>query len=122
MREFLINQKPPTAHVFINKTTKMKIGKITDKHEIVLLLKPGLRYEDYQKAWEVFSSILGGADRLAKPYADEELSLQMLNDKNKGLTYMDITKKYYPDKDPEMNYERVKKMIQRTRKRFERDK
>jgi hypothetical protein len=115
----VFNYPPEDKYLTIPKY--IEVIDFIPKQEITLKLRAGLRYSDYQKAWEAFKNTLGQGKRLSKEYGDKEMTLRMLEDHNSGMSYKDITVKYYPNNDPVFNQDRVKKAIQRTRKRFERD-
>lgn len=121
MQDYIATNNPPEKPFFMHPR-KIMVEEINEDNELLIRLKPGLRYEDYRKAWKVFSRPLGAGIRLNKPYTSEDIHLQMLNDKDNGLTYLEITKKHYPNADPLLNVDRVKKAVQRTRKRLKRDK
>ena len=99
---------------------KIEFISVSD-NEIPIRLKPGLRYEEYRKAWKQIAPILGRGQRLKKPYTSQQEHMEMYKDKVSGMTYTEISKKYYP-KNPLQNIEKVKKAILRTKKRLERDK
>lgn len=121
MEHFILFDTPPEDKL-IHIPKAIEAVSYTPDEELIIRLRPGLRYEDYRKAWGAFKKHLGHGKRLQKSFGDNEVALQMLKDHNDGMTYKAITLKYYPDVDPDVNYDRVKKAIQRAKQRFERDK
>ena len=99
---------------------KLEVVSVVDG-EILIKLRPGLRYEEYHDAWKQIAPILGKGQRLNKPYTNHSEHLKMYEDKMAGMTYKEISEKYYPN-NPSENFEKVKKAILRIKKRQERDK
>lgn len=121
MREYIVNQQSPQKPLFIFPKN-IWIDDVTETGELIIRLKPGIRYEDYIAAWRVFSRSLGTGKRFKKRRDNDELDIQMVLDKADGLSYRDIALKYFPKTDPVLNIEKIKKRVQRAKKRLERDK
>lgn len=120
MEDYIATNQPPEKPFFMHPK-KIMVEEINEDNELLIRLKPGLRYEDYRKAWKVFSRPLGEGIRLNKSYSNEDEHLKWLQDKNSGMTYLQVATKHYPN-NPEDNVEKVKKAILRLKKRQERDK
>lgn len=120
VEEYIATNKQPERPFFIHPG-KIKVIEINEKNELIIQLKPGLRYEDYKKAWKVFARPLGDGARLNKSYSNEAEHMQWLRDKDSGMTYLQVSTKHYPH-NPEGNVEKIKKAILRLKKRQERDK
>ena len=120
MEKYIASNNPSGEPLFLHPG-KIMVKEINEDNELLIRLKPGLRYEDYVKAWNVFSRPLGEGVRLNKSYSNEEEHLTWLQDKDRGMTYMQVAEKYFPS-HPDENVERIKKAILRLRKRIERDK
>lgn len=118
--KYITTNTPPSEIMFF-KPTKIWVEDINEEDELLIRLKPGLRYEEYRKAWDVFVRTLGKGERLSKSYSNEEDHIKWLEDKDSGMTYLQVATKHYPH-NPEDNVEKVKKAILRLRKRLERDK
>lgn len=118
--DYIVNQTKPKKPLFIFPKT-VWIEEVNNDNEVLVRLKPGLRYEDYINAWEVVSKPLGVGKRLRKTRTNDMQHLDMIRDKERGLTYRQIALKHYPDTDPEVNVGRIKKIILRGKKRLNRD-
>ena len=124
VQEYLAFNKPPKEKwMSIPKTIEVTgYKKISENQkELTITLRSGLRYEDYRKAWNAFKGTLGEGKRLQKSFSDDETTLRMVADHESGMSYKEITAKYFPNNDPVFNVDRVKKSIQRAKKRYERD-
>jgi hypothetical protein len=123
IEDFIIFDGRPEINFTTFPTPKnIKIEDINEEGEVLLRLKPGLRHEDYERAWDVVSRPLGEGKRVSKPYTNIERSQQMLRDKEAGMKYKEIAKKYYPNQDPEAIIETIRKAIYRERQRQKWDK
>lgn len=120
MKDYIAFQKPPTEK-FIYIPKDIEVIDFNNDKEITIKLRPGLRYEDYRKSWGAFKKILGSGNRLNKSYGDKDLTLNMLKDHKNGMSYKEITQKYYPNTDPIFNLAKVKKAVQRANLRHYRD-
>lgn len=120
VEDYIATNSLPEKPLFLHPR-KIMVKEINEDNELLIQLKPGLRYEDYIKAWNVFSRPLGAGVRLNKSYSNEDEHLKWLKDKDSGMTYLQVATKHYPH-NPEDNVEKVKKAILRLRKRLERDK
>ncbi|NCU38355.1 hypothetical protein EOL96_04850 [Candidatus Saccharibacteria bacterium] len=118
--ESLILQGTPTDRPWMPLNLNFEYMSV-ENNEIVIKLKPGLRYEEYRNTWKQIAPILGKGQRLNKPYTSQSEHMKMYEDKIRGMTYMEISKKYYPS-NPNQNVEKVKKAILRVKKRLHRDK
>lgn len=121
LEHYIINKTPPRLKTFIFPKT-IWVEDINEENELLVRLKPGLRYEDYINAWQVLSRPLGKGTRLSKTRSESDLHLQMLKDKDSGMTYKEVAEKHYPKRDPLDTIDRVKKAVTRARKRLEGDK
>jgi hypothetical protein len=113
---------PEISRVTFPTAKNIRIEDINADGEVLLRLRPGLKREDYERAWHVISKPLGEAPRLDKSYSNVKRNQQMLQDKESGMTYKEIAKKHYPSQDPELIIETIRKAIYRERKRQEWDK
>ena len=103
-------------------TMKMEaVGISEDRNSIVLRLDRGLSAEDYRKAWNKLKWFLNKPST-APVYADL-LKNKIYLDRQNGMTYGDLAKKYFPyeygkDLDDKTDYARdkVKKIVARYKK------
>lgn len=118
---YIINNKPPERGEAFFFPLTMRVEDVSERGEIIVKLKPGLRYEDYTNAWKVFVKFLGTGARLNKPYTNTE-GRSMHQDKQDGMSYREIAGKYFPSIDAILAIDRVKKAVAREKKRLSGDK
>ncbi len=113
---FIVNGYAPKAELLVT-LDKIRAQKVNSHGQITLVLKPGLRHEDYIKAWKGFEQYLGPSARLKKPFHDAENSLKLSDLKKSGKSYTELAKEVYPNMDIDMARDRVKKIIKRANQR-----
>jgi len=114
---FVVNKEPPKSQVFTN-SEYLVVENISDNGDIAIKLRPGLRQDDYYRAWKPLGKYLGSGKRLDKAYSSESTRKLIYEDKLSGLSYRDVAKKHFPNSDIILATDRVKKIIIREKKRF----
>jgi hypothetical protein len=116
----IVNNQPPGLNL-LSAIPEIRVIKVKNNGEITLVLKPGLRREDYLNAWKAFAPHLGTANQLEKAYSDPELDMQMYQEKKAGATYEEIAKKHFLkqyENSRDTAIDKVKKRISRLDKRL----
>lgn len=116
----IVNNQPPGLNL-LSAIPEIRAVSVKDNGEITLVLKPGLRREDFVNAWKAFAPHLGTASQLEKAYSDPELDMQMYQEKKAGATYEEIAKKHFLkqyENSRDTAIDKVKKRIRRLEKRL----
>ena len=113
---FIVNgtSNPNSPGVYAD--VKILLKNIEDDG-LTIKIKPGLRYEDYVKAWKVFSEHLGPPERLEKPHTNAKINQAIYEDRQAGMSYTEIAEKYFDSESPLVYKDQVVKIIRREEKR-----
>jgi hypothetical protein len=112
IRYFIAHERPPQEQTFYGNKY-IEVAGIDEEGQVMVRLKPGLRKEDYDKAWKVISRYLGPPHKKAKPYTDQELNNQIYEARQIILSYGVLAKMYFPGMNKDQAIDRVKKIVKR---------
>lgn len=115
---YVINNQPPDKkYVSLHPMNNISVESVETDGELIVRLKPGLRKEDYLKAWEAFSDHLGKPQRLPKANTESKRDSKIHKEFKDGATRRMLARKYFPNQDEITGIEKVVKIIKRQRTR-----
>ena len=115
---YIVNQRSPRAFAF-GMPKDIETVSVNQSGELLIRLKPNLRYEDYIGAWKVFSKRLGQGKPLKKTRPQGERDDEILKNKD-DLSQRQLARKYFPNQaedDIEGTIKKIQQIIKRQRKR-----
>lgn len=119
---YVVNNQPPDRkYAALRSNSSMSVDGVSETGELLIKLRPGLRKEDYLKAWEAFSSYLGSPSRLPKFNTESNRDKAIYADFNNGLTKRELASKYFPNQEELSAIDRVSKILKRQKARRHRD-
>lgn len=119
---YIVNNQPPNKkYVALRSNNTMSVDGVSETGELLIKLRPGLRKEDYLKAWEVFSDYLGTPSRVPKANTEDKRDNAIYADFNDGLTKRELASKYFPNQEELSAIDRVSKIIKRQKARRHKD-
>lgn len=113
---FLVNQEPPKS-IGVTTHDRIEVISVSDEDEILVSLKPGLNRSDYLAAWPSLLKKLGKPYIYAKPFTHAKRNFEIYKDKENGMTYSDLAKKYFGEDEKSYVIDTVKKIVKRERDR-----
>jgi hypothetical protein len=115
---YVVNNKPPDKkYSSIRSNTGISIERLSESGELIIKLSPGLRRNDYLKAWDIFRYYLGSSSRLPKTNLESERDNAIFNDFNNGATKRKLANKYFPNQDGISSMEKISKILKRQKDR-----
>ena len=119
IRYFIAHEKPPQEQTFYGNKY-IEVAMIDEEGQVMVRLKPGLRREDYIKAWQTISRYLGPPKQKSKPYTSQELNNQIYEARQIMLSYGALAMMFFPKMDRDKAIDRVKKTVKREGQRRKR--
>ena len=114
---YIINNRPPKEpYIAVMQNKGIAINNV-GKNELTITLSPGLRKEDYMKAWNLFNKYLGKPKRIPKDDTESERDTHIYDDFANGMTKRELEEKYFPNQDENSRQERIIKILKRQKQR-----
>lgn len=115
---YVVNNQPPNKkYSSIRSNTGISIERLSESGELIIKLSPGLRKNDYLKAWDIFRYYLGSSSRLPKNNLESERDNTIFNDFTNGVTKRKLANKYFPNQDSISSIEKISKILKRQKDR-----
>lgn len=115
---FIVNNQPPDKkYVLLRPDNGVSVEEVGVNGELLIRLRPGVRKEDYLKAWEAFREYLGSPNRIPKEDTESERDSGIYNDFSDGVTRRELAHKYFPGQEESSAMDRIIKILKRQKAR-----
>lgn len=115
---FIVNNRPPDKkYVLLRPDNGVSVEEVGANGELLIRLQPGVRKEDYLKAWEVFREYLGSPNRMPKEDTESERDSRIYDDFSNGVTRRELARKYFPSQEESSAMDRIIKILKRQKAR-----